>query len=109
MDSFASRLEQRRKEKKLSQDALAQLMGKSHRTVVSSWETGKAEPSLADVRKLAEVLETTAAWLIEGVGEGELPMMKEPPPGYVLVPAEELIDLQRRLLQQQDSQINRLK
>lgn len=84
-------------------------MGKGHKTVVSAWETGKAEPSLADVRKLAEVLETTVGWLIDGTGEGELPAMQEPPVGYVLMPASEVVDMQRRLIQHQQVEIERQK
>ena len=105
MSSFGSRIEQLRKGKELSQEALAQLMGKSHRAVISSWEKGKSEPSLSDIRKLAEILNTTVPYLTDGI---LTTTVAEPPPGYVMLPAQEVIDMQRQLLKQKVEENERL-
>lgn len=100
MDSFGERLRIKRTEKKLSQEKLAELMQKSGKTVISSWETGKAEPSLADLRKLAEILGTSPGWLLDG-GEEDKSSNKNVPSGYTVIATDELIELQRQVIQQQ--------
>lgn len=107
MSSFGKRLEIKRKEKRLSQDELAKLMNKSHRTVVSSWEKDKSEPSLSDIRKLAELLDTTIAYLADGQEANPL-TIQPPPAGFILKSAEaelkekeEKLELQRELLEYQ--------
>ncbi|GAB3255910.1 hypothetical protein GCM10027347_17380 [Larkinella harenae] len=91
----------------MSQDDLARLMGKKHRNVIGTWEKDKAEPSLSDIRKLAEILSTTTNYLIEGI-ETPLPTtVQELPAGYVMMKAEEVIEMQRRLLEKQDEKIKK--
>jgi len=104
MSSFATRLKELRKSKGLSQDDLAEKLGvKSGKQTISNWELGKTEPTLSDIRKIAEVLTTTLSFLIEGV-QGNSDVMQEPKAGYISVPMEEYIDLQRRVIKQMDQQ-----
>ena len=65
--SFGNRLYARRRERGLSQAALAGLLGVTDKAV-SKWETGKAKPATATLRKLAELL---------GMSVDELLVMKE--------------------------------
>lgn len=99
MESFKDRLQATRKEKRLSQQDLANLIGKSGKAVISSWEVGNAEPSMADLRKLADALGTTLCWLLDGLEEGKAPMLREAPEGFALIPLQELVELQRTALQ----------
>lgn len=50
-------LKQWRGVRNISQEKLAELIGKTNMTI-SMWETGKAEPKWSDLVKLAQVLET---------------------------------------------------
>lgn len=106
MEYFGDRLRKKRIEKKLSQDGLADLMQKSGKTVISSWETGKAEPSISDLRKVAEILGVTPGWLLDGKGEG-VSSVSEPPVGYTIVPTDEFIALQRKVIKQQEAELER--
>lgn len=90
---------------KLSQDQLAQKMEKSGKQIVSNWETDRSEPSISDLRKLAEILGTTASWLIDGGESPQTKVVQEVPPGYVLMPAEEVIEMQRQLIRSKDQTI----
>ncbi|RCR69444.1 helix-turn-helix domain-containing protein [Larkinella punicea] len=101
---FGERIKRLREGKKLSQDDLAQLMGKKHRNVIGSWEKGKAEPSLSDVRKLAEILSTNTVYLIEGIDINQI-VTPAAPSGYVMMKAEEVIEMQRQLLESKDRKI----
>lgn len=56
-----------RKEKKLSQQSLADLIGVS-RSALAQWETQSSSPSLANLRKMAEILEVSFEWLATGRG-----------------------------------------
>ncbi|MDB2384309.1 helix-turn-helix domain-containing protein [Endozoicomonas sp.] len=56
-----------RKEKKLSQQALADLIGVS-RSALAQWETQMSSPSLRNLRKMAEILEVSFEWLATGRG-----------------------------------------
>ncbi|WP_234733265.1 helix-turn-helix domain-containing protein [Tellurirhabdus bombi] len=100
MQDFGRRLKALREQNGLSQDQLASLMGKSGKSVVSSWERGASGPSLADLMKLCEILKTTAGYLVDGV-EAQPNIGNEPPAGYVLMPAQEVIEMQRQLLKKQ--------
>ena len=57
-----------RKEKKLSQQALADLIGVS-RSALAQWETQMSSPSLENLRKMAEVLDVSFEWLATGRGD----------------------------------------
>ena len=59
---FSERLKTLRKEKKLTQKELAEQIGISQKSY-SHWETGKNEPSLENLIKLADLLEVSIDWL----------------------------------------------
>ena len=56
---------QKRKEKNLTQEQLAEKLGVSNKTV-SKWETGKCMPDYSVVQSLCEQLEITVAELMNG-------------------------------------------
>ena len=56
---------QKRKEKKLTQEQLAERIGVSNKTI-SKWETGKCMPDYSVVKNLCEELEITVAELMDG-------------------------------------------
>ncbi|MFK0572691.1 helix-turn-helix domain-containing protein [Endozoicomonas sp.] len=56
-----------RKDKKFSQQALADLIGVS-RSALAQWETSMSSPSLGNLRKMAEILEISFEWLATGRG-----------------------------------------
>lgn len=101
MISFPERLVLARKRKALTQGILAEKIGiRSGKQTIYKWERGDAEPSLSQLVKLADALETTVCWLVE---ENEtLPAVQEAPPGYILMKVEEVIALQRQLIEQQN-------
>ncbi|MCE6990012.1 helix-turn-helix transcriptional regulator [Dyadobacter sp. CY323] len=88
----------------MNQDELAALMGKSGKTIVSHWENGKVDPSLAQVRKMAEIFNTTVAQLV-----GEAPILEEPRENYVMVRKDDLIGLQWKALEMEEERVRNLK
>jgi transcriptional regulator with XRE-family HTH domain len=56
---------QKRKEKSLTQEQLAEKLGVSNKTI-SKWETGKCMPDYAVVKSLCKELEITVAELMDG-------------------------------------------
>lgn len=58
-------ISQKRKEKNLTQEQLAEKLGVSNKTV-SKWETGKCMPDYSVVKSLCEALEITVAELMDG-------------------------------------------
>ncbi|WP_095210618.1 helix-turn-helix domain-containing protein [Endozoicomonas ascidiicola] len=56
-----------RKDKKLSQQALADMIGVS-RSALAQWETAMSSPSLENLRKMSEVLNVSFEWLATGRG-----------------------------------------
>ena len=56
---------QKRKEKNLTQEQLAEKLGVSNKTV-SKWETGKCMPDYSVIQSLCEQLEITVAELMNG-------------------------------------------
>ncbi|MDD2955335.1 MAG: helix-turn-helix transcriptional regulator [Oscillospiraceae bacterium] len=56
---------EKRKEKNLTQEQLAERLGVSNKTI-SKWETGKCMPDYAVVKNLCDELEITVAELIDG-------------------------------------------
>jgi transcriptional regulator with XRE-family HTH domain len=56
---------QKRKEKNLTQEQLAEKLGVSNKTI-SKWETGKCMPDYAVIKSLCEELEITVAELMDG-------------------------------------------
>ena len=55
----------KRKEKKLTQEQLAEKLGVSNKTI-SKWETGKCMPDYSVIKNLCEELEITIAELMDG-------------------------------------------
>ena len=58
-------ISQKRKEKSLTQEQLAEKLGVSNKTV-SKWETGKCMPDYSVVKTLCDELEITVAELMDG-------------------------------------------
>ena len=56
MDHFAEKLIECRRNKDMTQDALAASLNVS-RTTVSSWERGRTEPDIASLRRLSQLLD----------------------------------------------------
>lgn len=67
MMNLTTRILCSRKDSKLSQQALADLIGVS-RSALAQWETSMSRPSLDNLRKMAEVLEVSFEWLATGRG-----------------------------------------
>ena len=63
-------ISQKRKEKNLTQEQLAEKLGVSNKTV-SKWETGKCMPDYSVVKNLCEELEITVAELMDGEATDE--------------------------------------
>ncbi len=61
------RLIKARREKRLSQQALAGLIGVS-RSALAQWETDMSRPSLDNLRKMAKTLDISFEWLATGRG-----------------------------------------
>lgn len=70
--SIGARLRALRKEKKLNQTELANLLGKSLRTV-QKYENGDIEISLANINDIAKKLDTTATYLL-GYQQDDTPL-----------------------------------
>lgn len=64
--NFGARLKWARKRKGLSQTQLGDLVNVSHATI-NRYENGVSEPSIDMIKKLAEVLDVSVEFLIEGV------------------------------------------
>ena len=58
-------ISQKRKEKNLTQEQLAEKLGVSNKTI-SKWETGKCMPDYSVIKNLCEELEITIAELMDG-------------------------------------------
>ncbi|WP_461102192.1 helix-turn-helix domain-containing protein [Spirosoma koreense] len=92
---FGQTLKELRKAKGLSQEDLAEKLGvRSGKQTISNWELGKNEPTLSDIRKIAEVLGTTVGYLVDGENT-KPPAVEEPKPGYITVPIEEYVETLR--------------
>jgi transcriptional regulator with XRE-family HTH domain len=75
MASFGKKLKECREEKAVSQSELAKMLNTNH-SIIGKYERDEVKPSIDVVKKLAEVLETTAAFLL---GEAESnDMFKDP-------------------------------
>jgi transcriptional regulator with XRE-family HTH domain len=87
-----------------NQHKLAKALQKSGKAVISNWETGRNDPSLAELRTMAQLFNTTVAQLV-----GEVPMFEEPREQYIMIKKDDLIDLQRKALELEADRINSLK
>lgn len=80
------RIRQVRKERGMTLKQLASLMGCSHPTI-HDWESGRRNPKLATIKRLAMALQTEPDWLLKGegsifIGPGPTPTSRasfEPP------------------------------
>ena len=109
ISTLGNRIRKKREMKGLTLQQLADFLGKQNKTVVSSWELDKNEPSVSDIRKIAEALGTTTSYLIDGVDE-------RIPEGKVLVDSaryarmlEELNDQKDKQLKEKEVQLKSLK
>jgi transcriptional regulator with XRE-family HTH domain len=83
MDAFDINLKRLRIRRNMKQEELAQRMHVSRQTV-SGWETGRRQPDLETLKKLAEVLEVDIHELIYGNKPGEYPKFQRK---YVILTA----------------------
>ena len=75
MSSFGKKLAESRKTKKLSQSELARLLNTNH-SIIGKYERDEVKPSVDVVKKLADTLGTTVAFLL---GETEdMELLKDP-------------------------------
>jgi len=65
--SFGERLRQLRKERKISQEKLAELSG-LHRTYISSLERGGRNPTLMSLSAIADALGVEISYLTKSIG-----------------------------------------
>lgn len=72
MSAFETNLKRLRTRRNMKQEELAQLMNVTRQTI-SGWETGRRQPDLDSLQKLAEVLEVDVHKLIYGSKPGEYP------------------------------------
>jgi len=70
--SFSKRFIQLRKERKLTQQQMADTVG-IHITQVKRYEAGQAQPSVELLKKIATAFNVTTDWLIFSEDERELP------------------------------------
>lgn len=75
MSSFGKKLAESRKAKKLSQSELARMLNTNH-SIIGKYERDEVKPSIDVVKKLADTLDTTVAFLL---GETEdMELLKDP-------------------------------
>ncbi|MBQ3031395.1 MAG: helix-turn-helix transcriptional regulator [Anaerotignum sp.] len=86
---FAKRLRELRKEKGLSQVELGEWLGYGY-TAISSYETGRNEPSYTDLIRICEVLDVSADYLL-GISH-----IREP---YAVLERNDLIRLHNRAME----------
>ncbi|EAO0751843.1 helix-turn-helix domain-containing protein [Salmonella enterica] len=71
MENMSDRIRQRRKELKLTQQALAELAG-VNRVTVTGWESNEYQPNGINIIALCEALGCSPAWLVSGVDTPEV-------------------------------------
>lgn len=72
MNIFGERMQELRKDLKITQDDLATTLNVS-KNAISSWERGIREPNTAMQKQIADILNTTVSYLI---GETNIPTKK---------------------------------
>lgn len=75
MDTFGKRIKYIREERGFSQAELARLIGSYH-SIIGKYERDEVKPNIDVVKKMAEVLQTTAGYLIGETPDREL--LKDP-------------------------------
>ena len=86
---FSKRLRELRKEKGVSQVQLGELLGYGD-TAISSYETGRNEPSYTDLIRICEVLDVSADYIL-GISDIRRP--------YAVLDKGELIRLHNRAME----------
>lgn len=76
MNSFENNLKRLRNRKNLKQEELAELMNVSRQTI-SGWETGRRQPDLDTLKRLAETLDVDIHVLIYGNEPDEYPKFQK--------------------------------
>ncbi|MCH2046364.1 MAG: helix-turn-helix domain-containing protein [Saprospiraceae bacterium] len=71
MSTFGKRLRDCRKEKGLSQNEVAKLLNTNH-SVIGKYERDDVNPSIDAVKRLADLLDTTVAYLVGEADTNEL-------------------------------------
>lgn len=111
--TIGQRLNSLRGKKNLAE--MGEILGVSAQQL-SRIENDKSVPSLELILRICEHFGVTMDWLIRGVEPESLSAPSAPKPGYVTIPAEELIELQRialgkkdQALKEQERQIDQLK
>lgn len=80
--NLTTRILRARKEKRFSQQALADLIGVS-RSALAQWETEMSSPSLENLRKMADILDISFEWVATGRGNQ-----------YLSLPVDSICDTQ---------------
>lgn len=86
---FAKRLRELRKEKGLSQVELGEHLGYGY-TAISSYETGRNEPSYSDLIRICEMLDVSADYIL-GISDIRKP--------YAVLEKNALVRLQNRAME----------
>lgn len=76
METVGQRLTQKRNDSGLSQQKVADSLGKT-RQMVGKYEDGSSEPGLEELRKMAGLYGCTVAFLIGESGDGSPPIIQE--------------------------------
>lgn len=107
MDTIGKRLKYAKDKKGLTNKELAALMGKNSPSTVIAWENDTTEITVSQLKLLAEILEVSEQFLLNG-NEAQS-IVSEPTPDYVLVKKDEYMALQDRVIQYQQKEIEELK
>ena len=86
---FAKRLRELRKEKSLSQVELGEHLGYGY-TAISSYETGRNEPSYTDLIRICEILDVSTDYIL-GISDIRKP--------YAVLEKNDLIRLHNRAME----------
>ncbi|WP_458408105.1 helix-turn-helix domain-containing protein [Anaerotignum sp.] len=86
---FAKRLRELRKERGLSQVELGERLGYGY-TAISSYETGRNEPSYTDLIRICEILDVSADYIL-GISDIRKP--------YAVMEKNDLIRLHNRAME----------
>lgn len=81
--SLGENIRARREQLKLSQEVVAERLGVS-RQAVSKWETGRSEPTAANLVELTKLLETDLSELVEGPKDAATPPEDRKKPNPIL-------------------------
>lgn len=83
--SFSSNIRFLRKQRNLSQEELAEMVGYKSFTTIQKWETGDSEPNMGVLRQLADIFHISISELVET--DIEKRTLGRPLPSNIMVPA----------------------